>query len=269
MSKELLGSLELNRVYQMDCLEGMKLIPDKSLDLILCDLPYGKLSHKWDSVIPADLLWRQYKRIIKDNGAVVLFGIQPFTSLLITSNLEMYKYSLVWDKGKAGNVFTAKLKPLLTHEDIMIFSKGATANGSKRNMIYNPQMEQMEKPRKYKIYNQGESFQRENTKSIEYETDKKYPKSILYFPNTDQKNKYHPTQKPVSLFEYLIKTYSNENEIVLDNCMGSGTSAVAALKTNRRYIGFETEPKYIEITNKRLESVYNEIDDNKLLDGEC
>lgn len=259
MDKELLGSLELNRIYQMDCLEGMKLIPDKSIDMILCDLPYGKLSHSWDSIIPIEPLWESYKRIIKDDGAIVLFGIQPFTSLLINSNLEMYKYSWVWDKGKAGNVFTAKLKPLLTHEDIMVFSKGTTANGSKRNMKYYPQMEQMDKPRKYKIYNQGKSFYRKNTKSIEYTTDKKYPKSILYFPNTDQKNKYHPTQKPVELFEYLIRTYTLEGEIVLDNCMGSGTTAIACIKTNRKFLGFEIESKYIEIANMRIENTYNEL----------
>jgi site-specific DNA-methyltransferase (adenine-specific) len=246
-------------LFQGDTIEWMSKLPDNSIDMILADLPYGKLAHKWDSIIPMESLWNQYKRIIKNNGAIVLFGIQPFTSMIIGTNLEMFKYTWVWDKGKAGNVFTAKLKPLQTHEDIIVFSKGAAANGSKKNMKYFPQMEQMNKPRKYKIYNQGESFYRNSTRSIEYVTDKKYPKSILYFPNTDQKNKVHPTQKPVALFEYLIRTYTNENEIVLDNTSGSGTTAIAAENTNRRWICIEKEIKYCDITVDRLKNLHSEV----------
>lgn len=243
----------------MDCLEGMKLISDKSIDMILCDLPYKKSMGKWDVLIPFDVLWEQYERIIKDNGAIVLFGSQPFTSKLICSNLDLFKYSLVWDKGKAGNIFTAKLKPLITHEDICIFSKGATANGSKRNMKYNPQMEDMQKQRNYFMSSSGKSFQRESHEKIIYKTDKKYPKSIFYCYNGNQKEKLHPTQKPVDLCEYLIKTYTNGNELVLDNCIGSGTTAVACINTNRNYIGFEKEEKYYKLAVERIENLKTKI----------
>ena len=248
--------LEINKVYNKDCISenGMCLIDNESIDLILCDLPYNKQMGKWDSIIPFDSLWEEYKRIIKPKGAIVLFGSQPFTSLLVASNLKMFKYSLVWDKGKAGNIFVAKLKPLITHEDILVFSHGATANGSKRNMNYYPQMEQMDKSRNYYLASSGKSFQRDSHEKINYTTDKKYPKSIWYFYNSNQKEKIHPTQKPVELFEQLIKTYSNEGDLVLDNCMGSFTTAVACINTNRNYIGFENNNTYFELGQKRLEN---------------
>jgi site-specific DNA-methyltransferase (adenine-specific) len=232
----------------------MKLIPDKSIDMILCDLPYGTTACKWDSIIPFDKMWESYTRIIKDKGAIVLTAMQPFTTTLISSNLKLFKYCWVWNKKLAGNFLTAKLKPMITHEDICVFSKGATANGSKRNMKYNPQMELRDKPRKYKIGKQSELYYRENTDpSIEYESNYKYPKSIIEIPNTNRKEKVHPTQKPVELFEYLIKTYTNEGNIVLDNCIGSGTTAIAAININRNYIGFELDNTYYELANKRIE----------------
>ena len=246
--------LEINKVYKENFIgeKGMCLIDDKSVDCIICDLPYKKDMGKWDTIIPFEPLWEQYERIIKDDGAIVLTASQPFTSKLICSNLSLFKYSLVWDKGKAGNIFTAKLKPLTTHEDICIFSKGATANGSKRNMKYIPQMENMEKPRNYFMSSSGKAFQRESHEKITYKTDKKYPKSIYYCYNGNQKEKIHPTQKPVDLFEWLIKTYTNEGDLVLDNCMGSFTTAVAALNTNRNFIGFENDDKYFDLGQKRL-----------------
>jgi site-specific DNA-methyltransferase (adenine-specific) len=252
VTKELLGSLELNRIYQMDCLEGMKLIPDKSIDMILCDLPYGTTSCKWDTIIPLEPLWEQYKRIIKDNGAIVLTAAQPFTSNLVMSNIEWFKYALVWDKVNASSGLHAKLQPLRSHEDILIFGKG--------KITYNPQMEKAEKHRldKEREIPNGDAFGGKLKKRIYDNKGLKYPKSIIKISNANQRGKFHPTQKPVALFEYLIKTYTNEGEIVLDNCIGSGTTAVAALKTNRRFIGFETEPEYIQIANKRLEAVLSD-----------
>jgi site-specific DNA-methyltransferase (adenine-specific) len=263
--KELLGSLELNRIYQMDCLEGMKLIPDKSIDMILCDLPYGTTQCKWDEIIPFEKLWKQYERIIKDNGAIVLTASQPFTSTLIASNLKLFKYSWIWDKVKATGHLNAKKQPLRKFEDICVFYK--------KQCTYNPQMIEREKPRvdKYsneKVY-EGNGNQVYGTfKRLSNTYTHYYPTNIITFSNADQTKSLHPTQKPVALFEYLIRTYTNENEIILDNCIGSGTTAVAALKNNRKFIGFETEPKYIAIANQRIESTYNELDDEKILDDE-
>jgi site-specific DNA-methyltransferase (adenine-specific) len=244
--KYLLGELELNRIYQMDCLEGMSLIPDKSIDMILCDLPYGTTQAKWDSIIPFEPLWEQYKRIIKNNGAIVLFGSQPFTSALVMSNPSMFRYEWIWNKVKPSGHLNAKIMPMKQHENILVFSKG--------KIKYYPKMEeQKERISKNYLKNKSDLFGKE--KEVERITNKKYPKSIITFSNANQKEKFHPTQKPVALFEYLIKTYTNEGEIVLDNCMGSGTTAVAATLCNRKWIGFEIEPKYIEIANKRLEQI--------------
>jgi site-specific DNA-methyltransferase (adenine-specific) len=267
MEKELLGSLEINRIYQMDCLEGMKLIPDSSIDMILCDLPYGTTACKWDTIIPFDKLWGQYKRVIKDNGAIVLTASQPFTSTLVNSNLEIYRYNWVWQKDKPTNFALANKQPMKYHEDICVFYK--------KQPTYNKQMIPRSEGGKSRckttvnhsnrkvqgtdrVYSNGET---------KYSEDLKNPSTVIYFDTGRRQDLMHPTQKPVSLFEYLIKTYTNENEIILDNCMGSGTTAVACLKNNRRFIGFETESKYIEVANQRIESTYNELDDEKLLEG--
>jgi len=244
--KELLGSLELNRIYQMDCLEGMKLIPDKSIDMILCDLPYGTTACKWDSIIPLDKLWEQYKRIIKPNGAIVLTACQPFTTKLINSNIEMFKYCWIWQKPQGVDPFMAKKRPLNNYEDICVFYY--------KQPKYEPQytegkpykVERDKKPRKYEITN---TIMKPTTTVNE---GKRYPTRIIKF---NQERGYHPTQKPVALFKYLIKTYTNEGDIILDNCIGSGTTAVAAILTNRKWIGFEIETKYVEIANKRLEKI--------------
>lgn len=241
-----------NQIFHGDCLEIMPTLPDKSVDMILCDLPYGVLGHSWDNIIPIKTLWLQYERLITDRGAIVLTATQPFTSLLISSNLDLFKYCWAWDKGKAGNIYVAKLRPLQVHEDIVVFSKGTIANCSKKLMNYYPQMISMDKPDKYKMYKQGGSFQRENVHSITYVRDKKYPKSILNISNNDQRGKLHPTQKPVALFEYLIKTYTNEGDLILDNCSGSGTTAIAAMNTNRDYICIEKDDKYFELGAKRI-----------------
>jgi len=237
--------IELNRIYNEDCLEGMKRIPDKSIDMILCDLPYGTTACKWDTVIPFEPLWEQYERIIKDNRAIVLTASQPFTSFLITSNIKMFKYCWVWDKKKGGNIFNAKYQPMKVHEDVCVFSKGSA--------LYNPQMVEREKPKRSKNYGTGEAFGGNRTPEETVRTyTHTYPKSILEFSNAVQKGKVHPTQKPVELFEYLIKTYTNEGETVLDNCIGSGTTAIACINTNRNYIGFEIDPDYYEAALERI-----------------
>jgi len=236
--------LELNKIYNMDCLEGMKLIDDKSIDMILCDLPYGTTACKWDTIIPFEPLWEQYERIIKDNGAIVLFGSQPFTSALVMSNLKLFRYELIWQKTLATNFFLVKKQPAKKHENILVFYK--------KQPTYNPQMEigkpYKDKPRKRTVGIHGNA---ETIKKAINNEGTRYPSSVQLFSNGNNGN-VHPTQKPVALFEYLIKTYTNEGETVLDNCMGSGTTAIACINTNRNYIGFEIDPDYYEAAQERI-----------------
>ena len=228
-----------------DCLELMKDIPDKSVDMILCDLPYGTTQCKWDSIIPFEPLWKQYERVIKDNGAIVLTASQPFTTELIHSNLKLFKYCWVWNKKKAGNIFLAKYQPMKIHEDIAVFSKKAHK--------YNPIKTPRDKIKRSKNYGTGEAMGGDRKKEDKvYEYTDKNPVSIIEVSNAVQKGKIHPTQKPVELFEYLIKTYTNEGETVLDNCMGSGTTGVACVNTNRNFIGIELDDKYFEIAKERI-----------------
>ncbi len=239
-----------NVVFREDCITGMQRIPDASVDMILTDLPYGLTECRWDSVIPLDALWSQYKRIIKPTGAVVLFGQQPFTSMLVSSNLEMFKYSLVWKKTKAGNFAQAPYRFLCEHEDILVFSFGKTAKNGKPRMVYNPQGTQpCHKVMKGKT---GTTEHRENRKTqADYvQAVTNYPRSVLEFPNEGKP--LHPTQKPLPLCEYLIRTFSNEGDLVLDSCMGSGTTAVAARNTNRKFTGFEVDTKNYELCIERL-----------------
>ena len=241
-----MDKIELNKIYNEDCLEGMKRIPDGSVDMILCDLPYGTTASKWDEIIPFEPLWEQYDRVIKNNGAIVLTASQPFTTKLIMSKSDWFRYTWVWDKKKAGNIFLAKKQPMKIHEDIVVFSK--------KPHFYNPQMVKRDKVKKSKNYGTGESFggTREKEDKV-YTYTHTYPKSIIEFSNARQKGKVHPTQKPVELFEYLIKTYTNKGGTVLDNCMGSGTTAIACLNTNRNFIGFEMDKGYFDIANERIE----------------
>lgn len=241
--------LEINKIYNVDCLEGMKEIDDKSINMILCDLPYGTTQCKWDIIIPFELLWEQYERIIKDNGTIILTACQPFTSLLITSNLKWFKYIWVWEKSKATGFLNAKKRPLVAHEDIVVFFK--------KSPRYNPQFTYKEP------YNKGIRKQQTQDdiygqfQQAEVKSDgKRYPRSVLYFKTAESEGKvFHKTQKPIALFEYLIKTYTNENDLVLDNCMGSGTTAVAARNTNRNYIGFETNKEYYDLANERIHQI--------------
>lgn len=253
--------LELNKIYNEDCLDGMKKIDDKSIDMILCDLPYNLTEAKWDKLIPLDQLWINYKRILKKNGTVVLTASQPFTSYLIMSNVDWFKYVWVWDKRNATGHLNAKARPLKQHEDIIVFSDGSATSTSK-TMTYNPQglNDCNIVKSNFTTETTGERKSRKvGDKWIQNKTG--YPKSILTF--TYDKEKLHPTQKPVSLFEYLINTYTNENEVVLDNCIGSGTTPVASINTNRKYIGFELNEEYYNIAKERIN---NHIIENNLQD---
>jgi site-specific DNA-methyltransferase (adenine-specific) len=236
-----------------DCLELMKDIPDKSIDMILCDLPYGTTACKWDVVIPFEPLWKEYKRIIKDRGAIVLTAGQPFTSYLITSNIDMFKYCWTWNKNSSSGFVNAKNKPMNTIEDIVIFSKGTCANKSDRRMNYFPQglIIYGKKTKRGNKQSKENSYWRPSTSSnSNFQEFTSYPKNYLEFHY--QSRSIHPTQKPVALLEYLIKTYTLENETVLDNCMGSGSTGVACVNTNRNFIGIEKDDKYFEISQNRI-----------------
>jgi site-specific DNA-methyltransferase (adenine-specific) len=240
--------IEMNKIIQGDCLEVMKDIPDKSIDMILCDLPYGTTACKWDTVIPFEPLWEQYKRLIKDNGAIVLTASQPFTSALVMSNIKMFKYEWVWDKKLPTGHLNAKRMPLKRHENILVFGKG--------NLKYIPQIILRENIREDKaggIISDGtgkSAFGKHSKVAGKYTH--RQPTTIQEFSNANKTNVFHPTQKPVALFEYLIKTYTNEGDLVLDNCAGSGTTGVACKNLNRNFILIEKEPEYIDIIKKRL-----------------
>ncbi|WP_435531549.1 DNA-methyltransferase [Priestia megaterium] len=228
----------------------MKLIPDKSIDMILCDLPYGTTRNKWDSVIPLDEMWKQYERVIKDNGAIVLTAQTPFDKVLGASNLRLLRYEWIWRKSKATGHLNSKKMPLKEHENVLVFYKKAP--------VYNPQgLTEKETPTINKGNrgrkgngSSGQNYDVANKDAIQTHTG--YPKSVLEYGVVMVPE--HPTQKPTDLFEYLIRTYTNERDIVLDNCVGSGTTAVASVRTGRQFIGFETESEYIEIANKRIDN---------------
>jgi site-specific DNA-methyltransferase (adenine-specific) len=242
--------LHFNEIYNDCCINGMKQLPNNIVDLICVDLPYGLTECKWDTPINLDELWKQYKRILKPYGTIILFGQQPFTSRLVSSNYDMFKYSLVWQKSKPGGFAQAPYKVLCEHEDILIFSYGKTAENAKNKMVYNPQGTiPCNKIMKGKT---GKTEHRENRKTQKdyIQTTSNYPRSILKFNNEGKTQ--HPTQKPLELIKYLVNTFSNENNIVLDSCLGSGTTAIACLETNRQYIAYELEKKYFDIANERV-----------------
>ena len=245
-------------LIQGDCLITMKDIPNKSIDMILCDLPYGTTACKWDTIIPFEPLWEQYKRIIKDNGAIVLTASQPFTSALVMSNLKMFKYCWVWNKKKGGSPLLSKIQPIRITEDVVVFGSG--------KLLYKPIMTPRDKPvsrgkNKGKVSETTNNAFTEDKVYTEY-----YPKNIIEISNADQSNRLHPTQKPVALFEYLIKTYTNERDTVLDNCMGSGTTGVACKNLNRNFIGIELDPEYFKIAEKRIKEISVE-DMQKIVDA--
>ena len=244
--------LEINKIYNMDCLEGMKLIDDRSIDMILCDLPYGRTQNKWDSVIPFEKLWEQYNRIIKENGCIALFADGLFMADLMISNRKMWKYNLIWNKVLTSGFLNANRMPLRQHEEICIFYK--------KLPTYNPQKikgvpsHSKGVPKTCNNNNYGDFGFVDNK---ELHGDMKYPTSILTFSKPHPSVMLHPTEKSVECCEWLIKTYTNENELILDNCMGSGTTAVACIKTNRKYIGFELSEEYCKIAEKRISEVQN------------
>lgn len=236
-----------------DCLEIMKQIPEQSIDFICCDPPYGTTNIKWDEVISFEEMWEQYDRIIKPKGVICLFGSQPFSAKLICSKIDWFRYELVWNKNKCGSPGLAKYRPMKTHENIIIFSK-------KPGGTYNPQMEKgdpysrtSKSPDGYVGKKNDHKYGLKPRKSFTNEG-VRYPKSILNISRDfSAQQQVHPTQKPVPLLEWLIKTYSNENEIVLDNCMGSGSCGIAALNLNRKFIGIELDKEYFEISKSRIE----------------
>ena len=238
-----------------DCLELMKKIPDSSIDAIICDLPYGTTDCSWDAIIPFDKLWEQYERVIKDDGAIVLFGCEPFSSALRMSNLKLYKYDWVWDKIQGANFLNVKYQPLKNIENIMVFSKGRITNGKRQPIKYNPQGVQVTNIVKTNSSDYNGAFGSSSVKKGKQytTTGSGYPKCILQFAK--DKEGLHPTQKPVALLEYLIKTYTNEGDIVLDNCMGSGSTGVAAINTNRNFIGIELDEGYFNIAKERIENI--------------
>lgn len=235
-----------------DCLELMKYIPDGSVDMILCDLPYGTTRNKWDSIIPLDRLWEQYERIIKEDGAVVLFSAEPFTSCLITSNIKHFRYDLIWSKPQGSDFLNANRKPLRSHENICLFYKSQPT--------YNAQKSDG-KPYKTKS---GESTSSNFGKfsgnfHTENKDGKRCPLTVLNFAGEHNRGKKHPTQKPVALLEYLVKTYTNEGDTVLDNCMGSGSTGVACVNTGRNFIGMELDAGYFEIAQKRIDEAIGKV----------
>ena len=242
---------QASEVLQGDCLELMKDIPDGSVDMILADLPYGTTACKWDTIIPFEPLWEQYRRVAKPNAAIVLTASQPFTSALVMSNPKMFRYEIIWEKERPTNIFFMKKQVGKVHENILVFYK--------KQPVYNPQMvarvSSNESKRDLSVLNNNGSKTHKNQTyrySSSYNDKLHYPRSVQRI-NRDRTKNAHPTQKPVALFEYLIKTYTNEGDLVLDNVAGSGTTGVACQNLNRNFILMEQEPEYVEIIKKRLE----------------
>ena len=246
--------IEIDKIYNEDCLIGMQKIDDKSIDCIICDLPYGTTKCSWDIIIPFDKLWEQYNRIIKDNGAIILFGQEPFSSLLRVSNLKDYRYDIYWQKERLTNIMQVKRRVGKDVETISIFYKN--------QCTYNPQMVKYDGPKrgnKVKNGKLGKLVDDNNDKKVfEYnDTGFRYPTQVWKFKRDILTSNIHPTQKPIALYEELIKTYSNPGDLLLDNCSGSGTIAIAALNTGRHFIGFETNENYYNESLKRIDNYRN------------
>ena len=246
------------KLYNGDCLEVMKELPDNSIDFICCDPPYGTTNIKWDEMLDFKKMWKEYTRIIKPKGVISIFGSQPFSAQLICSKLDWFKYELIWNKNKCGSPGLAKYRPMKTHENILIFYKNSGGT-------YNPQMEKGE-PYSRKSKNPNGYVSKKNDHNYGFKpvksftnTGTRYPKSILNISRDfSAQQQIHPTQKPVPLIEWLIKTYTNKGEVVLDNCMGSGSTGVACVNTNRNFIGIELDQEYYNIAKERIdEKLYN------------
>ena len=244
--------MEIDNIYNMDCLEGMRQIPDGSIDAVICDLPYGTTANKWDSVIPFEPLWEQYHRICKPTAPIVLFAGQPFTSALVMSNPTEFRHEWIWIKNRGSNFANTVREPFKEHEEIVVFSKGG--------WTYNPQMQERTGSGadrvKYDFTFRSQStnyreFPERPTKNLPNE---RIPSSWQKFNTETSEDKFHPTQKPVDLLRYLVLTYTNEGDTVLDNCMGSGTTAIACIKEKRHYIGFELSKEYFDKAQRRIKA---------------
>jgi len=252
--------LEIDNIYNMDCLEGMKQIPDGSVDAIICDLPYGTTACKWDVVIPFEPLWEQYHRVCKPNAAIVLFAGEPFTSFMIMSNLDEYRQKLIWAKTRPTNVFNAKKQFMNWTEDICVFYRSLPT--------FNPQMRTDGQFTGAKVQHKHHD---RSTGTLGQTGEKAgyihkgngglfFPKSVLEFSNVHHGDEcLHPTQKPVDLIAYLVRTYTNEGDTVLDNCMGSGTTAIACIKEKRHFIGFELSKDYFDKAQKRIKATQSQL----------
>lgn len=230
----------LDNIYNIDCLEGMKQIPDGSIDAIICDLPYGTTQNRWDSVIPFDKLWSEYRRVTKPNAAIVLFSQQPFTSALVMSNPQMFRYEWIWQKSRATGHLNAKKMPMKIHENVLIFYNALPT--------YNPQFTKGDPYVKYRETHSSNYGYQAGVVTVNEGI--RYPKDIIEF--TSETNTIHPTQKPVDLLRYLVLTYTNEGDTVLDNCIGSGTTAIACIKERRHFIGFELSKEYFDKAVRRV-----------------
>lgn len=259
--------MELNKIYNEDSLIGMNRIPDKSVDMILCDLPYGTTSCKWDVVIPFKPLWVQYERVIKDNGAIVLTGSQPFTTDIINSNRKIFRYELIWEKSSASNFLDASKKPLKAHENILVFYRSPP--------IYNPQKWKVDekfldrRKNHNACVNNNTTYGKFHKENRYVDKGERYPLSVISINNHWSKG-MHPNQKPVPLFSYLIRTYTNPGDLVLDNCMGSGTTAISCIQEGRNYIGFEWSPskphdQYYKEAIQRIEKELSKSEQLKLI----
>lgn len=244
------------KLMQGDCLELMRDIPDGSVDLVLTDPPYGTTACKWDAVIPFEPMWAHVRRVLKPTGAAVFTASQPFTSALVMSNAEWFKYCWVWEKSRPGDIFNAKNKPLKSHEDVIVFSAGTTANGSNRRMAYLPQGVTKGGIKTNNPDDREYAFKgsRPSLKAHHVTHGGTYPRSVIKIANPNA-GSFHPTQKPVALMEYLIRTYTNEGETVLDFTMGSGTTGVACVNTGRKFIGIERDEEYFQIAQDRINCV--------------
>lgn len=239
--------MEINKIYLGDCLEIMQQIPIGTIDMVLCDLPYGMTSNKWDCEIDLTELWKQYERVTKPNAIIALTAGQPFTSKLVSSNFEMFRHEWIWNKDRGSNFANTVREPMKEHESVLIFSKG--------KWTYNKQMEERKgsglarAKQKFHWKPKSENYRVMEEKKADSILDLRVPSSVQFFKC---ERGLHPTQKPTELFRYLIETYTNESEVVLDNCIGSGTTAVACKQTNRNFIGIEKEQKYFELATKRI-----------------
>ena len=258
--------MEMTRLYCGDCLDIMPSIPTQSVDFILCDLPYGtSVVHKWNKSLPLDKLWNEYERIIKPNGVICLFGTQPFTSQLISSKLDLYRYIWLWKKDTPTGFLNANYKPLNATEDIIVFSKAKVGSLSKNPIPYHPPtLQTIDKKKTNNKNNTWRAAMGYKSKNNRLNSGNEYVQKYTNYPTTilefaREKNQVHPTQKPVDLLEFLIKTYTEKDETVLDNCMGSGSTGVACVNTGRKFIGIEKEPEYFDLAKKRIEKGYDSL----------